>query len=57
VPASDPNGGFNIFGFIDNNILSTSRRGGGPLRDGRGVERKDILFKKRFTLNGRRLMV
>ena len=47
-PANDPNNGFNIFGFIDNNILSTARPGSGPVRDGVGAGRKDKLIQEAF---------
>jgi hypothetical protein len=41
--ANDPQGGFNIFGFIDNTMNATCRPGGGPTRDGPNAPRNDPL--------------
>ena len=39
-------GGFNIFGFIDNTMNATCRPGGGPARDGRDAPRNDPLIQR-----------
>jgi hypothetical protein len=41
-------GGFNIFGFIDNKCVSTCRPGGGPASDGVGAARNDPLLQRAF---------
>lgn len=55
-PSNDPNGGFNVFGFIDNNILQTSRPGAGPVRDGPGSARKDRLIQEAFYVGWKKRM-
>lgn len=43
-PGTD--GGFNIFGFIDNTMNATCRPGGGPARDGKNAPRNDPLIQQ-----------
>ena len=44
----DPNGGFNIFAFIDNTLNATCRPGGGPSRDGPNAPRNDEEIQNAF---------
>lgn len=39
VPPADQQGGFSIFAFIDNTMISMSRPGGGPITDGESAPR------------------
>jgi hypothetical protein len=46
--SSNSNGGFNIFGFIDNTMNAMCRPGGGPTRDGDNAPRNNPLIQRAF---------
>ncbi len=53
-PSEHPDG-FDVFGFIDNTIVATTRVGGGPLREGEQAPRNSNLIQQAFWTGWKRL--